>query len=57
MAGRSRGASSRILSIYPKALYTHCAAHRLNLRVVKCCSLREVNNMMEIADKTARFFS
>ncbi len=57
MAGRSRGASSRILSIYPKALYTHCAAHRLNLCVVKCCSLREVNNMMEIADKTARFFS
>ncbi len=33
MAGRSKGASSRILSEYPKALYTHCAAHRLNLCV------------------------
>ncbi len=44
MAGRSKGASSRILSEYPKALYTHCAAHRLNLCVVKCCSLREVSS-------------
>ena len=57
MAGKSKGASSRILSTYPKAVYTHCAAHRLNLCVVKCCSLREVSNMTEIADKTARFFS
>lgn len=57
MAGRTRGASSRIMALYPKALYTHCAAHRLNLCVVKCCSIREVSNMMETADKIARFFS
>ena len=56
MAGRSKGVSSHILSEYPKALYTHCAAHRLNLCVVKCCSLREVSNMMEVPDKTAHFF-
>ena len=41
MAGKSKGVASRILSEYPKALYTHYAAHRLNLCVMKCCSIRE----------------
>ena len=57
MAGRSRGAASRIATLYPKAVYTHCAAHRLNLCVVKCCNIRDVSNMMNIADKIVRFFS
>ena len=56
MAGRVRGTAARILSIYPKAVYTHCAAHRLNLCIVKCCNIREVNNMMQTADKIAHFF-
>ena len=41
-----RGVAVRIREKHPKALYTHCAAHRLNLCVVKVCSLREVNNVM-----------
>ncbi len=57
MAGKSKGAASRILSKYPKALYTHCAAHRLNLCVMKCCSIMEVSNMMQTADTISRFFS
>ena len=57
MAGKTRGAASRIISKYPKALYTHCAAHRLNLCVMKCCSIREVSNMMQTADRISRFFS
>ena len=57
MAGKSKGAATRITSLYPKAVYTHCAAHRLNLCVVKCCDIREVNNMMQTADAVARFFS
>ena len=57
MAGKSRGASLRIMSLYSNALYTHCAAHRLNLCIVKSCNIREVSNMMEIADKTSRYFS
>ena len=57
MAGKSKGVASRILSKYHKALYTHCAAHRLNLCVMKCCSIREVSNMMQTADKISRFFS
>ena len=39
MAGKVRGAAAIISSEYPKALYTHCAAYRLNL-CVKCCSIR-----------------
>lgn len=56
MAGKSRGAAAHIMEQYPKAIYTHCMAHRLNLCIVKCCSLRDVDNMMQIADKVVRFF-
>ena len=51
MAGKSKGAASRIMQKYPKALY---AAH---LCVMKCCSIREVSNMMDTADKISRFFN
>ena len=57
MAGKSKGAASYITTKQPKALYTHCASHRLNLCVMKCCSIREISNMMESADKISRFFN
>ena len=57
MAGKSKGVASRITSKYQKALYTHCASHRLNLCVMKSCALREVSNMMQSAGKVSRFFS
>ena len=57
MAGKSKGVAARIYSQYPKALYTHCASHRLNLCVMKCCSIREVSNMMQTADKISHFFN
>ena len=57
MAGKAKGAAAIITSEFPKALFTHCAAHRLNLCVVKCCSIRDVNNMMQTADTVARFFN
>ena len=57
MAGRVKGAASRITAKYPKAIYTRCASHRLNFCVVKFCSISEVNNVMQVADKIARFFN
>ena len=57
MAGKSKGAASHIITTQPKALFTHCASHRLNLCVIKCCSIREINNMMESAGKISRFFN
>ena len=56
MAGCSKGVATRIQDKFPKALYTHCAAHRLNLCVVKCCSIREISNMMGTADSVVRYF-
>ena len=57
MAGKSKGVAVRIRTKYPKALYTHCASHRLNLCVMKCCSIKHVSNMMHTADSISRFFS
>lgn len=42
MSGCTKGVAARISTLYPKALYTHCSAHRLNLCIVKCCAIREV---------------
>ena len=57
MAGESKGAAACIIAKQPKAFYTHCASHRLNLCVVKCCSIREISIMMQSADKVPQFFS
>jgi len=57
MAGQSKGAAACIASKYPKAIYSHCASHRLNLCVMKCCDIHEVNNMMQAADAIACFFT
>jgi len=57
MAGATKGAAARLLELYPKALFTHCTSHRLNLCIVKCCSIREIQNSMEIADSVCRFFN
>ena len=57
MAGATKGATSRIAENYPLAMFSHCAAHRLNLCVVKSCSIPSVSNMMCTADKVVRFFN
>ena len=57
MAGKNKGAASHIQEVFPKAIYTHCAAHALNLCVVKCCCIAETQNTMDTADSICRFFS
>ena len=57
MAGKKKGAATRILELYPKALYTHCAAHVLNLCIVKSCSIPDIRNTMDAADSISRFFA
>ena len=57
MSGQIREAASRISSKYPKAVYVHCAAHRLNLCIVKCCKIRVVSNMIDTVSSVARFFN
>ena len=41
LAGQVRGTAGCISSLYPKAFYTHCAPHHLNLCIVKSCNIRE----------------
>ena len=57
MSGSVRGAAARISAKYPKALYVHCAAHRLNLCVMKCCNNRDFSNVMDTVSSIARFFN
>ena len=57
MSGATKGVAARILEQCPKAQFTHCAAHRLNLCVVKCCTIREVSDAMDCADGVVRFFN
>ena len=56
MVGCSNRVATCIQDKFPKALYTDCAAHRLNLCVVKCCSIHEISNMMGTADSVVRYF-
>ena len=56
MAGKKKGVVAQIQQMFPKAPYTHCAAHALNLCVVKCCSIREVHNTMDTGESICRFF-
>ena len=44
MAGSVKGAAQRIRSKYPKAIYFHCAAHKLNLSIALSCQLASVRN-------------
>ncbi|XP_025405273.1 uncharacterized protein LOC112679614 isoform X1 [Sipha flava] len=37
MSGKYCGVQARILNLQPKAIYTHCASHRLNLTLIKAC--------------------
>ena len=56
MVRRSKDVAASTTALYPRVVYTHCAAHRLNLYVVKCFSVREDSNMMQTADSAARLF-
>ena len=54
---QAKGASGRILSKNPKALYIHCSSHRLNLVIANACEILAVKNMLGQAKKIASFFS
>ena len=57
MSSMRKGVSGRILSKNPKALYVHCASHRLNLCVAKACSIVSIRRMLDHAKSVANFFS
>ena len=57
MSGSKKGTAARITEIYPKAPYTWCNAHKLNLCVVKSCENRLVRNMIDRSSEVGIFFN
>ena len=47
MSGEKSGVQKRIRDIQPKALYTHCAGHSLNLAIVSACTVLSVRNAID----------
>ena len=48
MSGHKNGVQARILEKQPKAMYTHCSGHALNLAIVKSCSVPRIKNCINI---------
>ena len=57
MAGRYDGAAALIKNDYPKALYVHCASHRLNLCVTSSCKIMTIKNMMSDVKAVSDYFN
>ena len=56
MSGKYKGCAAVLERKYPKAKYTHCCSHVLNLAVVKACSLIQVQNLFDVITKVYKFF-
>ena len=52
VSGKNQGLSAHVLRVNPKALYTHCSCHRLNLAVVASCGEKRVRSLMTILKKS-----
>lgn len=46
MSGKYKGVQARILNLQPKASYTHCASHRLNLTLLKACNVLPIKKII-----------
>jgi len=44
MSGHKSGVQKLIRDLQPKAIYTHCAGHSLNLVIVSSCTIPSVQN-------------
>lgn len=56
MSGARSGVMAVVQQEAPKALYYHCASHRLNLSVVSACSIQAFKNVESYVGEIARFF-
>ena len=57
VAGKDKVLWTQIRRVNPKALYTHCVSHRLNLAVVASCKEQRVRNVMEQIKEISNFFN
>lgn len=56
MAGSKNGTQAIILRECPKAIFTHCRSHVLNLSIVESCRNRSIRNLMDIISELHYFF-
>ncbi len=47
MSGQKAGVQAKIREKQPKALYTHCAGHSLNLAILNSCSVPPIRNCID----------
>lgn len=47
MSGIRAGVQAKIREIQPKAIYTHCAGHSLNLAISNSCSVPTIRNCID----------
>ncbi|XP_065678112.1 uncharacterized protein LOC136093121 [Hydra vulgaris] len=57
MSGKLKGISSRIKFINSKAIFIHCACHKLNLVVSKSCNVQSVRNVLDQIKDISYFFN
>lgn len=55
VAGHINGLSAHILKLNPKALYTHCFSHRLNLSICDSLSITEITEMLKHVKDISNF--
>ena len=57
VSGSEKGMAPHIIKKYPKAIYTHCFSHRLNLSICKTCKTQSIANIMEQINELLYFFN
>ena len=57
VGGKNQGLSAHVIRVNPKALYTHCSCHRLNLAVVASSGEQRVRNLMTNIKEVSNFFN
>ena len=57
MSGKYIGAAQLVKNDHPKALYIHCASHRLNLCVSNSCQIPSIIKLFGATRKATFFFS
>lgn len=56
MRGQFRGVQARILESFPKAVYTHCVSHSLNLCLCDASKVKSIRNSFGTLIETCNFF-
>ncbi|XP_065642997.1 52 kDa repressor of the inhibitor of the protein kinase-like [Hydra vulgaris] len=57
MAGEYKGVASRIKALNHKAIFVHCASHRLSLVVAAACQVQKVKNLLGQVKEISYFFN